>query len=65
MRCAMAYERKTRDEYVLLTNYGYGWDEEVTEDTMREIKQRAREYLLNTTAQIKIIKRRVPKEKTL
>lgn len=60
----MAYERKTRDEYVLLTNYGYGWDEEVTEDTMREIKQRAREYLLNTTAQIKIIKRRVPKEKT-
>lgn len=65
MRCAMAYERKTQDEYVLLTNYGYGWDEEVTEDTMREIKQRAREYLLNTTAQIKIIKRRVPKEKTL
>lgn len=64
MRWAMAYERKTRDEYVLLTNYGYGWDEEVTEDTMREIKQRAREYLLNTTAQIKIIKRRVPKEKS-
>lgn len=58
----MAYQRKTEDEYVLLTNYGYGWDEEVTEETFREIRQRAREYRLNTNALIKIIKRRTPKK---
>lgn len=58
----MAYQRKTQDEYVLLTNYGYGWDEEVTECTLRDMKQTAREYRLNTNAQIQIIKRRTPKE---
>ncbi len=62
----MKYQRKTQDEYILLTDYGYGWEEEVTEDTFREIRQRAREYLLNSTAQIRIIKRRTPiKEKNL
>ncbi|MEG2450688.1 MAG: hypothetical protein RSB09_03030 [Clostridia bacterium] len=62
----MNYQRKTIDEYILLTNYGYGWDEEVFEETYLEIKQRAKEYLLNTNAQIKIIKRRKAiKEKLL
>ncbi|MEG1726034.1 MAG: hypothetical protein RR313_11635 [Anaerovoracaceae bacterium] len=62
----MNYQRKTIDEYILLTNYGYGWDEEVFEETYPEIKQRAKEYLLNTNAQIKIIKRRKAiKEKSL
>ena len=58
----MSYQRKTADTYNLLTNYGYGWGEELEESSRREIRQRAREYLANTTAQIKILKRRIKKE---
>lgn len=58
----MNYQRKTADTYILLTNYGYGWGEELEESSRREIRQRAREYLANTTAQIKILKRRIKKE---
>ncbi len=58
----MNYQRKTTDTYILLTNYGYGWEEELEESSRREIRQRAREYLANTTAQIKILKRRIKKE---
>ena len=58
----MSYQRKTEDTYILLTNYGYGWGEELEESSRREIRQRAREYLANTTAQIKILKRRIKKE---
>lgn len=61
----MSYQRKTTDTYILLTNYGYGWEEELEESSRKEIKQRAREYLANTTAQLKILKRRIKKEKTL
>ncbi len=58
----MSYQRKTTDAYILLTNYGYGWDEELEETNCKEIKQRAKEYAANTTAQIKILKRRIKKE---
>ncbi len=58
----MSYQRKTADTYILLTNYGYGWEEELEESNRRKIRQRAREYLANTTAQIKILKRRIKKE---
>ena len=58
----MSYQRKTADTYILLTIYGYGWGEELEESSRREIRQRAREYLANTTAQIKILKRRIKKE---
>ena len=58
----MSYQRKTADTYILITNYGYGWGEELEESSRREIRQRAREYLANTTAQIKILKRRIKKE---
>ncbi len=57
----MSYQRKTNDTYILLTNYGYGWDKELEEASSKEIKQRAKEYLANTKAQIKILKRRVKK----
>ena len=58
----MRYQRKTTDAYILLTNYGYGWDEELEETSYKEIKQRAREYAINTPAQMKILKRRIKKE---
>lgn len=48
------YQRKTRDIYELWTNYGYGWECEVTEETYKEIKQRYKEYAENTNAELKI-----------
>ena len=55
----MSYKRKTADEYVLLANYGYGWDEILTEDSAAEIRRRLTEYKQNTSAALKITKRRV------
>lgn len=55
----MAYTRKTVDEYQILTNYGYGWEVENTEDNLRDAKRSYREYRENTTADIKLIKKRV------
>lgn len=43
----MAYIRKTKDNYILLSNYGYGWEEEVIESTYKEIKERLKEYREN------------------
>jgi len=55
----MAYVRKTRDEYNIVTNYGYGWETECCEFTYKEAKQTAKEYRENTNAQVKIEKKRV------
>lgn len=57
----MAYERKTRDEYEIVTNYGYGWEVELTEDTAEEARERKREYLDNAKGLVGIYirKRRV------
>lgn len=43
----MTYIRKTKDNYILLSNYGYGWEEEVIESTYKEIKERLKEYREN------------------
>lgn len=55
----MSYKRKTADEYVLFADYGYGWDEILTEDSATEIRRRLTEYRQNTCAALKITKRRV------
>jgi len=55
----MAYTRKTKDIYNIVTNYGYGWEVECTEETYEEAKQRLKEYRENTNAQIKLEKKRV------
>jgi len=61
----MAYVRKTTDEYEILADYGYGHGFEVvtTELTLKEAKQRKKEYIENDTAAIDVIikKRRVKK----
>ncbi|WP_460647458.1 hypothetical protein [Lacrimispora xylanolytica] len=54
----MAYQRKTKDVYNIVTNYGYGWEVECTEDTYKEAKQRLKEYRENTSAQVKLEKKR-------
>ena len=60
----MAYVRKTYDEYDIVTNYGYGWEVECTEESLSEARQRKREYIENAAGliDIKIVKRRVRKE---
>lgn len=54
----MAYKRKTRDRYDIETNYGDGWFVEDCEYKKREAMDRAKEYLENAKADVRIIKRR-------
>lgn len=59
------YKRKTYDEYEIETNYGYGWEVELTESTMKEAEQRKREYVENAhdLIGIRIKHRRIPMAK--
>ena len=43
----MAYQRKTRDRYDIMTNFGYGWECECSEYTWPEARQRLKEYREN------------------
>ena len=43
----MSYQRKTQDEWQLWSNYGYGWEHEISEDSWSEMKARLREYREN------------------
>jgi len=43
----MSYARKTKDTYILLANYGQGWEEETEETTYKELKERLKEYRQN------------------
>lgn len=61
----MAYIRKTKNEYQLLCNYGYGdgWECVFTEDTLSEARQRKREYMENMPQYpYRIVRKRVRKE---
>ena len=60
----MAYERKTRDEWHIECNYGYGdgWECEAIEGSFKEARQRRKEYRENSPYPVRIIKRRVPLE---
>lgn len=58
----MAYKRKTRDEWELQGNYGYGWDYLLTEDTRAEAIKQLRCYRENENVPLRIVKRRVPIE---
>ena len=54
------YARKTRDVYIMISNYGYGWEEELTEDTYTEAKNQLKTYRENCkNAQYKIVKKRI------
>lgn len=56
------YARKTKDEWQLWTNYGYGWECECVEESRDEGRLRRKEYLENAQGlkNIKLVKRRVP-----
>ena len=54
----MAYQRKTRDRWDIMTNYGYGWECECSEYTAKEAKQTAKEYRENITGAVRVEKHR-------
>ena len=57
----MAYIRKTKDEYQILGDYGYGWECLFAEETLKEAKQMLKDYNENEPQYAhKIKKVRVP-----
>jgi hypothetical protein len=56
----MAYKRKTKDEFTIQGNYGYGWEDVTAEDTHKEARLRLKEYNDNEPQyQHRIIQHRV------
>lgn len=55
----MTYKRKTKDEWQLWSNYGYGWEHEISEDTWKEMRERLKEYRQNTNGNFRVKKVRV------
>ena len=43
----MAYQRKTRDVWVIEGNYGYGWEEVTAEDSYKDARENMRLYREN------------------
>ncbi len=56
------YKRKTKDEYQIQSNSGYGWDIETTEETLKEARLQAKCYRENVNYPIRIVKKRIPAE---
>lgn len=56
----MAYQRKTRDEYIIQGNYGAGYEDVTAEDTRQEARERLKEYRQNEPQYAhRMIKRRI------
>ena len=53
------YIRKTKDEYEIQGDCGYGWDCETTEETWKEAKAQAKCYRENVDYPIRIVKKRI------
>ena len=60
----MAYKRKTHDEWTLYIDYGYGFEEETTEFTYKDIMQRVKEYRENCPQYARKIEKHRVKETT-
>lgn len=54
----MAYQRKTRDRWDIMTNYGYGWECENSEYTWKDAKRSYKEYRENIQGAVKLEKHR-------
>lgn len=53
------YKRKTKDIYIIMTNYGYGWEEESSADSLKEAMEQAKEYRMTSCAPaVRIIAKR-------
>jgi len=55
------YQRKTKDEYQIHVNYGYGdgWEHEISENSYHDAIQRRTEYRENCPYPVKIVCKRV------
>lgn len=56
----MDYVRKTRDRWDIETNWGYGWETEISEYTLKEAKEQYRCYIENCSCDIRMTKHREP-----
>ena len=57
----MAYKRKTKDIWCIDTNYGDGWETEVTYDNRKEARDDLDEYRLHVSnygGMCRLVKRR-------
>lgn len=54
----MTYIRKTVDRWDIETNYGYGWETENSEYTLKDAKRSYKEYKENASGAVRMIKRR-------
>ena len=56
------YKRKTRDRWDIETNWGYGWEVEISEYTLKEAKEQRRCYIENCGGRcgIRMTKHREP-----
>ena len=43
----MSYQRKTRDVFIIMSNYGYGWEEEDCNETLKEARENLKAYREN------------------
>lgn len=58
----MSYQRKTKDRWDIMTNWGYGWECENSEYTRADAKRSLREYRENLAgrADVRMEKHREP-----
>jgi len=54
----MAYTRKTIDRWGIMTNYGYGWECENSEYTLKDAKRSLKEYRENSQGDVRLEKHR-------
>lgn len=58
----MAYQRKTRDRWDIMSDYGYGKECECSEYTYKEAKQTLKEYKENGSGRYWLVKHRELKQ---
>ena len=58
------YKRKTIDRWDIMTNYGYGWECENSEYTLKDAKRSVREYRENVQGDVRLEKHREKIEDT-
>jgi hypothetical protein len=52
------YQRKTMDRWDIMTNYGYGWECENSEYTLKDARRSLKEYRDNVNADVRLEKHR-------
>ena len=50
----MAYQRKTKDRWDIMTNWGYGWECENSEYTREDARRSFREYRENLSGRAEV-----------